>query len=143
MFGTIIGLITGLGGPLLSLGSQIVDLQKVKADAKTQVEKAKIEADIEAIHDRRAVLIAEAGNRLAAAMNSSMRLVYALPGAIIVWKLMFDHVIGSIVGCSGKAGALLECAIYRTDPISDNEWKIIMAAAGFYFVTEIVNKIKS
>lgn len=135
MFTSIIGLITGLGGPLLSLGNNIVELQKQKSDAKTQVAKAEIDAQVEALHDRRAVLIAEAGNRLANALNASMRFLLALGPLLVLSKiLIWDKVVGSFKGCAGPAARPIDCATFRTDMLDTNLWWVITAVIAFYFI---------
>lgn len=140
---SIIGLITGLGGPILSLGNNIVDLQKQKADAKTQIAKAEIDAKIEETHDRRAVLVAEAGSRLGSGLNASMRFLLALGPLLVLTKiLIWDKVIGSFDGCAGSRGVLDVCASYRTDILDTNLWWVITAVIGFYFVTSAASILK-
>ncbi len=118
-----------------------VIIQKVKNDAKTQVEKAKIQAEIDEVNARRAVIIAEAGSRLAGGLNASMRFLLTLGPLAILLKLFFwDKVVGSFVGCAGRGGILEHCNTFRTDPLDTNQWAVIAAAIGFYFVTSIFKK---
>src|SRR5437868_3595020 len=102
MWLSILGLLTGLAGPLVNLAGRITDLQIAKVGASTDKEKALIDQQIEEAHDRKAILIAEAGNRVAGAINASVRLFLALPSGIILWKLLvWDKVLGSFKGCAG------------------------------------------
>ncbi len=140
---SIIGLLTGLGGPIIKLGSNIVDLQRQKADAKTQIAKAEIDARIEETHDRRAVLVAEAGSRLAGGLNASMRFLLTLGPLLVLSKiLIWDKVVGSFDGCAGSRGTLDVCSSYRTDILDTNLWWVITAVVGFYFVTSTASILK-
>jgi len=66
-----------------------------------------------------------------------MRATIGASVAIIIAKLLvWDKVIGSLVGCAGAAGQAMDCAIYRTDILDPNQWQIITAAVGFYFLYE-------
>jgi hypothetical protein len=60
----------------------------------------------------------------------------AMSVVVVLAKLLvWDKVIGSIVGCSqAKAGT---CGIFTTDQLDSNQWNIIMVVVGFYFVAEI------
>src|SRR6266704_2122449 len=99
---SILGLITGLAGPISLITGKIADLQTAKLTATTDYQRNQINQQIEEAHDRKAILVAEAGNRLAAGLNASTRLLAALGPILFVFKVFFwDKVIGSFVGCSG------------------------------------------
>jgi len=144
MLASILGFITGLGPIISSLGGKIADLQLAKAQAKSNVEIQEINAEIEATHDRRAVLVAEAGNRLAAGLNASARLLLALGPILVLLKLMvWDKVIGSFNGCALKDAVHYPgCNTFRTDPLDANQWIVITAVIGFYFLYSGINRIK-
>jgi hypothetical protein len=130
---TILGFITGLGPIISNIGGKYLDLQRRKEDAKNNKDIAEINAEISAIQDRRAVLVAEAASRLGAGINASVRLLAALPGILFVWKILFwDKVIGSFYGCAGRVAD--GCGSFRTDSIEDNMWWLIIAIFSFYFL---------
>lgn len=132
---SILGLLTGLAGPLASLASKIIDLQTAKEQAKTDRERMAYDQQIEEARDRRAVLIAEAGSRV----NALIRGVIASFGAILIAKLwVYDKVIGAFAGCAGQAGQLvLECQTFRTDPLGTEQWYLLGAIFAFYFGYDI------
>lgn len=136
MLFSILGFITGLAGPLSNLANKIVDLKSQRLKAETDIERHKIDQQIEEVHDKRAVLIAEAGSRIGVAINASCRLILAIPAGVILYKLLvWDKVIGSFDGCAGKAGNALRCVTYNTDVLDTNQWAVIAAVIGFYFLT--------
>lgn len=138
MLSIILGFITGLAGPIASVVGKISDLQIAKVNAASNVEKAHIDAQIEEAHDRKAVLIAEAGNRIAGLINSATRLALAIgPISVLLKIFLWDKVIGSFVGCGGNAGHSVACATYSTDPLDQNLWWVIMAVCGFYLLYDI------
>lgn len=103
-----------------------------KINAGTDGERIAADERIKALEQRRAVLIAEAGVSRA---NIIVRSIFAVPIIVVLWKLLvWDKVIGSLVGCSSAARGT--CGIFTTDPFDDNQWKIIMIVIGFYFLYE-------
>ncbi len=141
MFTTILGVLTGLAGPISNIVSKISDLQTAKLQASTNIEKAKIDQQIEELHDKRAVLIAEAGSRLSSAMNATVRAVAAAgPIAYVAKIFLWDKVIGSFVGCSASQEHFNVCTTFSTDPIDPMLWAVVTAVLGFYFVTSWVNR---
>ena len=127
---SILGWVTGLAGPISQITNKILDLQKQKLDADTNVVKAKIDQEIELAHDRRQVLVAEAGSRV----NAYVRMLIALGPAAYTFKLFFwDKTIGPFFGCVGK-NTPDYCSIFRTDDI--NPWMAGTATAviAFYFL---------
>lgn len=138
---TLLGVLTGLAGPLSNLASQILLLQKAKLEAKSNSERIELESAQSELEARRAVLIAEAGSRLAGGLNASMRFLLALGPLLILTKMFaYDKVIGSLAGCAGKAGALPGCETFRTDPLDPYQWAVIGAVTGFYFLTSKYGK---
>ena len=128
---SILSFITGLAPALTSIWTSISDLQKTKIIAATDVEKAQIQAQINELHDKAQVLIAEAGSRF----NSYVRLGLAIgPAAYITKIFLWDKVIGSFVGCN--ASESVYCTSFTTDALKDpNLWWIALTVVGFYFVT--------
>jgi hypothetical protein len=142
MFLSILGGLTGLAGPITATINRIADVQKLKEQAKTDREKMAYDQQIQEAQDRKAVLVAEAGNRLAGALNASMRIALAIPAAAVLWKLLlWDKVIGSFNHCSGKGAGVFEvCSKYLTDPLSVEQWAVITAVIGFYFIYDMAAK---
>lgn len=142
MLSLILGFVTGLAGPIANVTSQIIGLKKAREDAKTKVELANIDSELQQVHDRKAVLIAEAGDRIALLTNMGIRTIIALAAASVIVKLMFwDKVVGSFYSCTGSAAReLLSCETFRTDPLDTNQWAVITAVLGFYFLTSAFGK---
>jgi len=120
---SIIGLLTGLAGPIANIASNITDLQRAKISAATDEKKAEIQGQIEALHDKRAVLVAEAGNRI----NALIRGIFSI--GILVYPLkifLWDKVIGSFFHQTAS--------IFETDGLSNNDTWVLMTVIGFYFL---------
>lgn len=133
MLSTIIGIITGLSGPIASVASKIIDLRLAKTNADSDTEKQKIDQQIEEAHDRQIVLVAEAGNRI----NAVVRLILTIgPAAILLKLFLWDKVIGSFAGCTA-AVPVISCNTFRTDPIDVYQWSVITAVIAFYFVYDM------
>ncbi len=136
MFLSILAAVTGLLPSLINIGGKIADYKTAQLNASTDKEKASIEAGIQALHDRRDVLVAEAGNRLAAGINASVRLLLALGPILYVLKYYaWDKVVGAFKGCTGDAARdLLHCATYRTDGLNTEMAAVLIAVLGFYLL---------
>lgn len=131
----------GLIPQILGLGGSIVDLLKQKSKAESDKELKEIDKQIEAVREKRAVLIAEAGSAFGGTINSAMRATIALSASLLMFKLWaWDKVGGSIAGCSGKFGSLPGCEYFLTDPL--NEWELgaLTTIICFYFVSEKFGK---
>jgi hypothetical protein len=129
---------------LTQVANNITDLQKMKVKAQSDTELADINRRIEEAHDRRMILQAEAGNRIAVVLNGGMRAIMAAPIAIFLWKyLTWDKVFGSFAHCAGTYGATMpeRCATYVTDPLDANSWMIVLGICGFYFAYDFGSKL--
>lgn len=137
MLALILGFITGLVGPMAQVVNNITALKQQRAKAESDKELAKIDAELQEVHDRKAVLIAEAGNRITGALNGVTRTALALGPVAILLKIAYDKVIGSFAGCSrGSTFADPEfCYKYNTDSIDPNMWWVILTCVAFYFLT--------
>jgi hypothetical protein len=151
MFGTILAFLTGLGPVVSAITTKITDLKIAKLKAETDVQRIEIQAQIEDARSKQAVLVAEAGNRIAGIVNSSFRVFLAIPAAAFLYKvLLWDKVVGSLDGCAVQAGKAVGKTVvggigpehirycqewYRTDGIDPNMWWFVLAVIGFYFVT--------
>lgn len=126
MLFTILGALTGLAGPISSVLNKIQDKQIALAQAQTDDERNKINAEIEELHDKRAVLIAEAGSRI----NAIIRAMMAFPTVILLWKIeVYDKALGQWTGG-------------HTDPLGDNLWKVITAVIAFYFLYDMTARFR-
>lgn len=137
MLSIILGFITGLAGPLSQVASSIFDLQKAKLNTASDIQKAKINADLEEANNRKAVLLAEAGNRLTGGLNAFTRFAMVVgPISYIMKYYLYDKVIGAFVGCAGKTPhALLEvCYKYQTDDLNTQMAVVLTGAVAFYLL---------
>ena len=132
---SILGILTGLAGPISAISGHIKDLQLAKINASNTSQRLAFDQEIAEASNRKAILVAEAGNRIAGGINATIRGFAALCAISVIWKLMFwDKVMGSFNGCTGEgARRLAECNSYRTDPLDVYQWSVITAVIAFYF----------
>ena len=137
LLGLILPFLTGLAGPASNLINNITELKKMRAKAESDKELREIDQLIQEAHDRKAVLVAEAGNRIAGLLNASMRIVLAIPAAAILWKLAYDKIGGSYFGCRGviPRGMTNFCKQFGTDSLGSELAFLITAVIGFFFLT--------
>lgn len=142
MLGTILAIITGLGPTVVSITGKILDLKSAQTVAQTEVQKAQIGQQISEANDRRDIIVAEAGSRIGLILSGLMRGLIALGPALYLLKVfLWDKVIGSFVGCSGKFVAD-NCDTYSTDPLDVNLWWVVMAVLAFYLAYDIASRIR-
>lgn len=142
MLATILSLLPGAFGLANNLTNAIANERIRLISAKTEEERIASQERINTLQMRRDVLLAESHSP----WNSLMRFVLALgPAAILLKFLFWDKVVGSLSGCSGVAGGFntSSCGWFRTDPLDVNQWWVITAVVGFYFLSEAVRKIRS
>ena len=108
--------------------------QKIAAiKATTDEERIAAEERVKTLEARRDVMVAEAGSTR---VNAYVRAVLASIVIVVLAKLMaWDKVVGSLAGCSQAQKGT--CGLFTTDPLDDNQWKVIMVVIGFYFLAEI------
>lgn len=134
MISFLLGLIPGAFSTINGITNAISNERIRKIDATTDQERIRADERIKSLEAKRSVLVAEAGT---SRVNAFMRASLGASVAIVVAKLLvWDKVVGSFSGCSGPMGSALECATFRTDVIDVNQWGIITAAIGFYFLYE-------
>jgi hypothetical protein len=145
---SILGFITGLAPAISQIANKITDLQMLKVKAQSDTELADINRRIEEAHDRRQILVAEAGQRIGIILNGGMRALMALPVAVFLWKwLVWDKVIGAFAHCAGPFGKAVNgvmperCATYITDQLDGNTWLIVLGISGFYFAYDFGSKL--
>ena len=124
------GLFNTINGITLAISNERIRL----IDARTEQERIAAQERIHSLEAKRDVLVAESGR---SSLNALMRATIGASVAILIAKLLvWDKVIGSLSGCAGQMGSALECATFRTDVLDPNQWYIITAAIGFYFLYE-------
>lgn len=107
--------------------------EKIAAlNATTDQERIAANERVSTLQARRDLMIAESGVSKA---NILIRSAMAFPVALVIWKLLaWDKVMGSLAGCSAAPRGT--CGIFTTDPLDDNQWKIIGVVTAFYFLYE-------
>ena len=127
MFTSILSIL----GFVSPIASKLADLYLARQKAITDVERAKIDAEIKNLENIRDVLVAEKSP-----INTFMRALAAIgPISFFTKIFLWDKVIGAFYGCS--ASNTLDCRrLFTTDPLSDPTlaW-VACAVIGFYFVT--------
>ena len=115
-----------------NITNAIANERIAQISAKTDAERIFSQERIDALSQRRQVLIAESGSRI----NMIMRVVLASgPASVLLKIFLWDKVIGSFAGCSqARPGT---CGIFTTDPLDVYLWSVITAVIGFYFLYEI------
>ena len=130
IFGLIPGLLSTVNGITNAITNERINL----AQAQNESDRIAIQEKIASLQAKRDVLVAESGS---SKINAIIRACIGTFAAIPIAKLLvWDKVVGSFYGCAGVAGKVAACATFRTDPLDSNQWSVIMATIGFYFVYE-------
>jgi hypothetical protein len=139
--GTILSFLTGLGGTVSAITKTISDLKMAKIKAESDTERAEINRQIEEAHDRRAVIVSQAGTRIGSFVIGILQLLAALPMIAILWKYAYDKIIGGLAGCAAEGLKPLfkvYCQThYRMDPLDQNIWWIILTIVAFLFMGQM------
>ena len=131
-------LISGLFGTVNGITNAIANERIAMINAKTDAEKIGSQERIDALTQRRMVLIAENGSRI----NMIMRVILAAgPASVLLKIFLYDKVIGSFSGCAGRQPPGT-CVTFSTDPLDANLWQVITAVVAFYFLYEITARFK-
>ena len=139
MLGGILALLPGAFGLLNNLTDQITKLKISVINAKTDEERIAAQEQIATLEARRDVMVAESHSP----WNGLMRFIIASSAASVLFKLFtWDKVIGSLSGCAGTAGQNAGCETFRTDMLDVNQWWVITAVVGFYFLSEAARSIR-
>lgn len=134
MWSLLLGLVPGLFTTVNGITNAIANERISQINAKTDQEKIASQERINSLQAKRDVMIAESGS---SKINAFMRASMGASVSLIVAKLLvWDKIIGSFKGCAGSAGQSIECSSFRTDLLDSNQWSIITAAIGFYFLYE-------
>lgn len=128
----ILTAVTGLGTSASSISKSISDLHIAREKTKSDKELKEIDAQILALHDRKDVLVAEAGSRINGIIRATIALI-PVPYLAKYW--IWDKTIGSFRGCAGDAGQFLEhCSTHRVDGLNTEMAAILTAIIAFYFL---------
>lgn len=133
MFTALLSFLGLIAGPLAQLSKQITDLKMVRVTAESDIERKKIDSQIEKLHDQRMIMVAEAqaGNK----SNAWMRAFIAFGPASYIFKYYFwDKVIGGAIGCAANNSIFCR-TWFSTDPLSDTMIYALSATIGFYLLT--------
>lgn len=113
-------------GPLEKITDAITQVQIAKAKAQTDKDKIAADERLHTLEAKRDVLIAESGDKV----NRLVRALLALPVAIFLTKvLVFDIAFGQWTG-------------WTTSQPSDQLWIVINVVVGFYFIDNMVARLK-
>lgn len=134
MISFLLGLIPGAFSTINGITNAISNERIRKIDATTDQQRIQADERIKVLQAKRDVLVAESGS---SSVNAFLRAALAAPVVVVLGKFyIWDKVVGSFAGCAGPMGSALECATFRTDPLDSNQWAIITAVVGFYFLYE-------
>lgn len=142
MFAGILSLLPGAFGLANNITNAIANERIKLINAKTEEERIASQERINTLQARRDVLLAESHSP----WNGLMRFILALgPAAILLKFLFWDKVVGSLSGCAGDVGSLntASCGTFKTDSLDANQWWVVTAVVGFYFLSEAVRKLRS
>ena len=139
MWSLLLGLLPGAFSTINGITNAIANERIAGLNAQTEQERIASQERVSALQAKRDIMIAESHSP----WNGLMRFILALGPAIILLKFFaWDKAIGSLAGCAGEAGQQLSCITFRTDPLDTNQWAVITAVIGFYFLYEGVRQFK-
>lgn len=126
------GMISGMFSTIDNI-TKAISNEKINArNATTEEERIASDERVKALEAKRDTMIAEAGITRA---NIIVRSAAAIPVVFVLWKLLvWDKVLGSLAGCARAPRGT--CGAFVTDPLSADEWKVVMIVLGFYFLYE-------
>lgn len=131
MWSMLLGLIPGLFSTVNGITNAIANERLALITAKTDQERIAAQENISVLQTRRDALIAKKSP-----MTELIMFILALgPGVILLKFFAWDKTMGSLYGCA-RTDALFDpyCASFRTDPLDANQWWVVIAVVGFYFL---------
>lgn len=131
MFGWL-SLIPGLFSTINGITNAISNERIAGLTAQTDQERIASQERVSALLARRDALIAKKSP-----LTELIMFILALgPGVILLKFFAWDKTIGSLAGCAGTAGRnLQQCSTFRTDALDANQWWVVIAVVGFYFLS--------
>jgi hypothetical protein len=133
LLAAIPSLLSGLFGTVNSITNAISNERIAGINAKTEEEKVASGERVKTLEARRDLMIAEAGT---SRLNIYVRSCAAAGPVVFLLKVfIWDKVIGSFAGCSGRVDPGT-CKSFVTDALDPNLWGVITAVLGFYFLYE-------
>jgi hypothetical protein len=120
--------------------TQAISNEKIALiNATTDREKIEISERISSLTAQRDVLIADSNK---SSVDMWMRVIAASgPVSYITKVFLWDKVIGSFAGCSGHT-VPGTCELFTTDPVTADQWYVVLIVLGFYFVHSTVGLFK-
>ena len=133
MLMSLLGLIPGVLGTVNGITNAISNQKIAVIKAKTDEERISAEERVKTLEARRDVLLnAQSRSKFPIIVQSLLGLIaVAILGKVGVW----DKVVGSFLGCSGKRGSLPGCETFFTDPLGSDLSLLVGAVIAFYLVT--------
>lgn len=134
-FLSALGILPRAFGTIDNITNAISNERLKKIQATTDQERIKADERINSLQAKRDVLVAESGN---SRINALLRGSIGASASLLIAKLLvWDKVIGSFYHCAGEAGRnMMGCETFRTDILDSNQWQVITAVVGFYFLYE-------
>jgi len=131
MLSAILGLLPGAFSTINSITNAIANERLALISAKTDQDRIAAQENINALQVRRDALIAKKSP-----MTDLIMFILALgPGVVLLKFFAWDKTVGSLSGCAGEIGRTMAgCETFRTDPLDANQWWVIIAVVGFYFL---------
>lgn len=137
MWSFLLGLIPGAFKTIDGITTAIANERLAQISAKTDQERIASQERVSALQARRDALVIAQANPWTARVQAFI----ALSAGTVIFKLLaWDKVIGSLAGCAGEAGRADSCYMFRTDAIPDNQWYVVTAVVGFYFLASVFKK---
>jgi|ERR1019366_7960334 hypothetical protein len=128
-------MLTGLFTTVSSVSHDLANEKIAFMNATTDRERAEIQERIDALQQTKSVLVADAAR---SSIDMWMRVIAGTgPIAIVTKIFLWDKVIGSLAGCSGK-NTPASCDIFTTDPVTTEQWVLVGVVYGFLFVHSMV-----
>lgn len=132
-------LLKGLFGSIDGITAAISNQKIAAINATTEQERIHANENVLTLQSRRDVLIAESAH---SKLNIYMRALISVgPTSVLLKIFLWDKVIGSFVGCSGKLADPVACRVFVTDSLDPNLWQVVMVVLGFYFIADTTQAV--
>lgn len=139
MLSFLLGLIPGVFTTINGITQAISNEKIALINARTEQEKIEIQERISALQAQQAVLVADVAR---SPVDMWIRTLIAIGPAFYLFLIFFwDKGIGKFFGCFGQT-APGTCGLFQTDPITDQQWYVVLVVLGFYFVHSAVGMFR-